>query len=202
MTRRGWIAAGVVVLGLMVPAIVLAKIPLHGTIKEGVGMAGAKLGMTLKQVRTKWGKPQDCFTSPSSKLRVCHWTQGSGNATYISASASFQKGKAVYFYVFAGKWKTKRGAKYHTKYARLRKLYPKMKFAQTCVLDRGYVGEVGKKSGVTSFRFLDKTGAQQGISGVDSIVIYDARKIDWDAAGPGAAKRPPNHAQCVRRGVG
>jgi hypothetical protein len=203
MKRRNLTVALVVVLLLGLPALVFAKLPLKSSIKDGVGMGGVKLGMTEKKVRSKWGKPDfPCRSIPSSKLRVCDWSRGSGNK-YFRTSVALQKKKVVYIYLFgSSKWKTKKGAKTGTHYSRLKKLYPKAKFTQTCVIDRSYVGEVGKKSGVTSFRFTTKKGAQQGVSGVDSIVIYDARKIDWDEAGAGAPKRPANHAMCNPRGVG
>jgi hypothetical protein len=124
--RRTRVLAGVVAaLALVAPASASA-LPVRGTIVPGVSLGGAKIGMTLKQVKRAWGRPTDCSLMPNDQGQLegsCSW----GPHQDIRATMALYKGRVNYLAIQRHgrypKWKTAKGIRLGSSVARLKTAY-------------------------------------------------------------------------------
>lgn len=190
-TRTAAVAAVVALVGLCIAPAAGAAPPAKSKIIENVGAGGVKLGMTEAAVKRKWGRPNSraCGAIGGTPLRSCHWQRGRGQRS-MSLIAIFRAKRLVYLRI-AGDlpgWKTTKGVGLTAKLSRIRRAYRRgLRLTRTCVLDRGYVAEIGGKRGRTSFWFETPDSTES--RGARAIVVYNPSRADWDGGhlggGPG-----------------
>ncbi|MCU0314050.1 MAG: hypothetical protein MUC84_08330 [Solirubrobacteraceae bacterium] len=196
------IAAGALVATALVAPPAHATAPRSATIVEGAGMGGVRLGMSLRQVRARWGTPArgSCFAVPGYAdgeiwdARSCSWAVRGRRGATVSATAV--DGRVAFLMARSPGWVTRRGAGRGTTLRALQRRYQgRLDLVSTASRGACYAADLRGGEIATTFVFFRAAVANQ--VGVDAVRIYDPQRIGWE--GDSEPGRPVNTSGACRR---